>query len=170
MTHGQLTTDLAEIFDVLKAHLALSTSLSSDHIFLSTDPSEAPLDRPPADRFLVVRLGSFRPVATVIMGAGNNLVNFRGTLGVEAYARMFTDQDLRAYSQLTNASTGLLALWTKVLAALHQYEAPRPATPTQSLLTEPMTSAGFEFPRRKSPNGWGLVTAGWNISFLHRLS
>lgn len=170
MTFGELTTDLGEIFDVLKTRLVAQTAIAADYVYLSVDDDDDPLERPPCDRFLVVRLDGFKPEAGVIRGAGNNLVNFRGQVGVEAFARLHTDQAGRGYNLLTAASVGVLPLWLKVLAALHQYDAPRPATPTKSLLTEYITSGSWQFPRRKRPAGWGRVFSSWNIAFLHRLS
>ena len=170
MTHGQLTTDLAEVFDVLKARLASVTNVPADHIVLTAEASEDVSERPYSDIYIAVRIGGFQPHAGVIQGAGNNLVHFRGTIVVDVFSRLYSDMDTRSYNLITDASQGLMALWLKTLAALHQYEAPRPETPTKSLLTEPITSGGFEIPRRRIPRGWGMLTSSWQIGFLHRLS
>lgn len=160
-------TDLIELLTVIEAKIVAVTAINAKFVFATLLSDVEIVKTPPANLFVTLRLGNFVGMRDIVRGGQGPA--YDGTLGIQMWTRLDTDQTMRAEDFLKSAS-GILAQWLKLLGGLQLFAPLRVSDPTKALLMEPMrNNPGFSFPDKKPP-GWGRLDSSWSIKFVYRLS
>lgn len=170
MTLFGKATDLSEILTQVGARVASALTLSADYVFASVElPEEMEGQGGPADQFVVLTGMAGRAIQPDVMGGGNSLLTFDGSLEVVLWNRLEVDQDYRDTAALSHATLGILVQWKQLLKASTglQLYAPLPvAGGGQCILVEPMRVLSFDLRARLSTAGWTKLVSRWEIKWV----
>lgn len=171
------TTPIApgDLLGRLEDWVRQSAKLTADRVFLSLAPDDLHLRFPPADQFVTIFPSRFPPWQGVVTGAGQSTLDFPSDsrLGYDAevvftaFCRYNVDQELRASELVRNASLGLLALTTNVVAAAQFWTAPTDTDAAVSYLREYMRQSSpiTTLPRNYKDTFWTLQKVAFEMKF-----
>lgn len=157
------------LLEAVEAKVASAGVVPRACVFSSEAADEDHLDGPPADRFVVIRPGTFPVGQPMVTGGGRLQTGFDSRFVVSAFARVQSDQELRS-GRAMKGRDGTLALTLAVLTALQLYMPVDKGG--NGLLREPMRLVTFDMtPRRMraEKSKWSVIPSVWELRFTSNI-